>query len=282
MANALPSGALGSSLEEQYGLPTYLTGAVLSIFAYITIIGGGRRIAKISAILVPAVCVFFAAASLFVMISHPSALADALSAIFHGAFSIRAGLGGLLGSTIRYGLARGIYSNEAGMGTEPIMAAATGESDPHRQGLISMTGPFLDTVVFCSFTAIVVLMAGEIPGATAASLVSLAFAKFLPGCGGFIVDATMVLLVLATLASWAFYGERCLAYVCQKRSALFFYRIAYVLIPLVCAGTNLGILFTLTDITTALMALPNLIVCIRHVGEICQIGKPERISAQRR
>ncbi len=282
MANALPSGALGSSLSEQYGIPTYLTGLALSIFTCITIVGGGRRIAKVSAVLVPAVCVFFAAASLFVMFSHPSALADALSSIFRGAFSLSAGLGGLFGSTIRYGLARGIYSNEAGMGTEPIMAAATGESDPHRQGLISMTGPFLDTIVFCSFTAIVVLMAGEIPEATAASLVPLAFAKFLPGCGGFIVDATMILLVLATLASWAFYGERCLAYVCQKRSALVYYRTAYALIPLMCAGAHLGIIFTLTDITTALMALPNLIVCVRYAGEIRQIGKPNRISTQRR
>lgn len=273
MANALPAGALGSSLSEQYGIPTHLTGVVLCIFTCITIFGGGKRISKVSAVLVPVVCIFFAGASLLVVVSHPSELAAAVSAVFRGAFSLRSGLGGLLGTTVRYGLARGIYSNEAGMGTEPIMAAATGESDPHRQGLISMTGPFLDTVVFCSFTAVVVLMAGDIPGATAASLASLAFAKFLPGCGGFIVDATMTLLVLATLASWAFYGERCIAYVCRKNIAKVLYRVAYALMPLVCAGASLGIIFTLTDIATALMALPNLFVCIRYASEVCRLEK---------
>ena len=282
MANALPSGALGNALRENYGIAPHLTGLCLCAFTCVTIFGGGKRIAKVSGVLVPAVCLFFIGVSLWIICTHPSALLDAIVSIFRGAFSRKAGLGGLLGTAVRYGLARGIYSNEAGMGTEPILAAATGEPSAHRQGLISMTGPFLDTIVFCSFTAMIVLMAGETHDVGAAALVSQAFAKFLPGCGTFIVDATMALLVLATLASWAFYGEQCLAYFSPKRYPKIIYRGVYALLPLFCAGADLAIVFVLTDLLNAAMAIPNLLVCIRYSREIHQGEKTGSISLSQR
>ena len=268
MANALPSGALGSALQESYGIPPLLTGGVLCAFALVTVFGGGKRIAKVSGFLVPVMCIFFIGASIFIMACYPQQLWGAVTQIFKGAFSLKAGLGGLIGGAVRYGMARGIYSNEAGMGTEPILAAATAEPNAHRQGLISMTGPFLDTVVFCSFTAIVVLMAGYGPADSAASLVSDAFAHFLPGCGAFIVNATMTMLVLATLASWAFYGEKCLAYFTDSVVLRRMYRIAYAALPMLCAGANLGIIFVITDISTAFMAIPNIVVCILLISEV--------------
>ena len=268
MANALPAGALGSALQESYAIPPLLTGAVLCVFALATVFGGGRRIAKVSGFLVPVVSIFFIGASVFIMACYPQRLLDAVAQIFKGAFSLEAGLGGLIGGAIRYGMARGIYSNEAGMGTEPILAAATSEPNAHRQGLISMTGPFLDTVVFCSFTALVVLMAGYQPSDSAASLVADAFAHFLPGCGTFIVNATMTMLVLATLASWAFYGESCLAYFSNSPALRRLYRVFYAFLPLFCAGANLRVIFVITDLSTALMAIPNIIVCILLISEV--------------
>lgn len=268
MADALPSGALGSTLRESYGIPPIVTGLFLSLFAGFTLLGGGKRIARISGFLVPVMSIFFIGSSIWIMICYHHRLPMAIASILKDAFSLRAGLGGLVGGAIRYGMARGIYSNEAGMGTEPILASATNEPSAHRQGLISMTGPFLDTVVFCTFTSLVVLMAGELPNRSATTLVTDAFAYFLPGCGAFIVNATMVLLVLATLASWSFYGEQCLAYFSSSQTLKRMYRLIYAILPVFCAGARLRAVFAVTDIATALMAIPNLLVCILLISVV--------------
>lgn len=268
MADALPAGALGNTLQESYGISPLLTGFLLSLFAGFTVLGGSKRIAKISGFLVPVMSIFFIGASIWIMICYHSRLPIALASIFKGAFSLRAGFGGLAGGAIRYGMARGIYSNEAGMGTEPLLASATNEPCAHRQGLVSMTGPFFDTVVFCSFTAIIVLMAGVQPEHSATMLVTDAFSYFLPGCGAFIVNATMILLVLATLASWSFYGEQCLAYFSSAPALKRIYQFVYAVLPLFCAGAKLRAVLAITDITTALMAIPNLLVCILLISVV--------------
>ncbi len=268
MADALPAGALGSALLESYRIPPLVTGAFLCVFCLFAVLGGSKRIAKISGFLVPVMSIFFIGASVWIMLCYPNRLPGAFRAIFQEAFSLRSGFGGLVGGAIRYGMARGIYSNEAGMGTEPLLAAATSEPSPHRQGLISMTGPFLDTIVFCTFTALIILMAGYQPGDSPAMLVTQSFAYFLPGCGAFIVNATMTMLVLATLSSWAFYGEQCLSYLSGSPRLRQLYRWVYALLPLLCAGAKLRIVFAITDIATAFMAIPNLFTCILLISEV--------------
>lgn len=268
MANALPAGALGRALEVSFSVPTMVTGIFLTVFTAMVIYGGGRRIAKVSAVLIPVVCFFFIGVSLWILAANPTKLWDSLTEIVCGAFSTKAGIGGLVGTTIRFGFARGIYSNEAGMGTEPILAASTAEPNFIRQGFISMTGPFLDTVVFCSFTAFVVVMAGMIPNTDAATLTAAAFASFLPGCGEFVVQVTMTLLVMATLSSWAFYGEQCITYFSKRPLGKQIYRGVYILLPLFCVTMDLQIIFLLSDLVMALMAIPNLLVCLRLGREV--------------
>ncbi len=271
MANALPSGALATALRKDFAVPVWVTGLVLAALALVTVFGGKTRIEKVSGVVVPVMSLFFLAASLWIIFAQPQTAWFAVGKIFREAFSLKAGVGGLLGGAMRFGLSRGIYSNEAGMGTEPILAAATAEKNAHRQGLISMTGPFLDTVIFCTFTALVVVMA-DLSSGDAANLVGDAFAVFLPGAGQFIVDSTLALLVFATIASWAFYGEQCLSYLTGNRFAIPLYRLCYGLVPLCFAGANLSSLFALNDILSALMAIPNLILCILSVSEVkrCQ------------
>ncbi len=266
MANATPAGALASSLADSYGIKPIVTGAVLSALVAVTILGGAKRISTVASVVVPVMSLFFIGAALFIIVTHPLAALSALVSIFKEAFSLSAGIGGLVGTVIRYGIARGIYSNEAGMGTDPLIAAATSEEDPARQGLISMTGPFLDTIVFCTFTALVLLMARDSNSADAGSMAAEAFAYFLPGSGRFIVNVTLALLVFATVSCWACFGEECLLYLTQKPLWQKVYRYGYCLIPVTMAGLSLNFLLDLTDIATALMAIPNLIITMMAIA----------------
>lgn len=278
MANALPAGALGSALEASYGLPPVVTGAVLTVIALYAAFGGAERITKLSGVLVPSMCLFYSVAACAIIALEPGRALSAVESIFESAFSLKAGLGGLVGGAVRYGVARGIYSNEAGMGTEPILAAATSEKDPHRQGLISMTGPFLDTVVFCTFTAIVVLMYGGSAAGDASTMTAEAFTAFLPGAGAYIANATMAMLVMATMVTWSYYGEQAVAFFTESRGLRTVYRILYAAVPICSAGTKLDILFGLTDISTALIAVPNVILCIMLLSEIKKAREASLLS----
>ncbi|MBR6740874.1 MAG: sodium:alanine symporter family protein [Clostridia bacterium] len=267
MANALPSGALSSALEAEWSVPPAVTGIALSVLAFVTVFGGLKRIVSASNFLIPVVSIFFLGTSLFIILSHPSLALDAAAEIFAEAFSFKAGIGGLLGGAVRYGISKGIYSNEAGMGTEPILASATNEPDPKAQGLISMTGPFLDTVVFCGITGLVMVMSGVCSG-DAASMTARGFATFLPGCGGFAVTVTLLLLVCATVVSWSYYGESCLAYLSPSGRFIPIYRTVYCLLPIVGAMAELSLLLEISDLAMAAMAIPNIIVTMRLTSRI--------------
>lgn len=260
MANALPSGALSSALKAEWGVPPAVTGLALSLLAFATVFGGLKRIVSASNFIVPVMSLFFMGFSLFIIAANPARALWALGEIFSSAFTLRAGIGGLAGSALRYGLSKGIYSNEAGMGTEPILASSTTEDDPKRQGLISMSGPFIDTVVFCGATGIVAVMSG-VTG-DAASMTARAFSKFLPGCGSFVVTVTLVMLVAATVASWSYYGESCLSYLTGGRY-ISLYRLVYCLVPVAGALSGLSLLLEISDLAMAAMAVPNIIVTMR-------------------
>ena len=267
VACAVPSSAVGRSFELSRGIPTVLTGAVLSAYTAIVVFGGAKRIVAAAEVIVPAVCIFYGGISLMAFALHPGELINAFASIFTSAFSFKAGLGGLLGGAVRFGLSRGVFSHEAGMGTDPMFAASTNEEDPCSQGLVSMLGPFLDTVVFCSLTGVAVLIYGG-SGGEEADLVRSAYSSFFPGFGAFALDAVLLLLVLATLSSWAFYGESCVYYLSEKPLWTYIYRGFYAAVPLFAAGVRPGILLTLGDIATACMAVPNVILCILFICEV--------------
>ncbi|MBR4942247.1 MAG: sodium:alanine symporter family protein, partial [Clostridia bacterium] len=167
----------------------------------------------------------------------------------------------------RHGLSKGVFSHEAGMGTDPMLAASTDQEDFHVQGLISMLGPFLDTVVFCSLTALVVLVHNGVESDP--SLVTrAAFSGFFPVCGGWAVDAVLLLLVLATLSSWAFYGEACVFYLSKRPVWKVLYRVIYCIVPLISAGADLSGLIVLGDGATAFMAVPNVVLCLLFICEV--------------
>lgn len=264
MANALPSAGLAAALQKSASIPTWACGLALSLLAFLTVLGGLKRISDVAGYTVPIMSIIFIGAALLIIALHPAAALAALAKIFASAFSLKSGIGGLIGTAVRYGMARGIYSNEAGMGTEPILAAATNEPSPHRQALISMTGVFLDTVVFCTFTAIVAVMAG-IDSTDAASMTSASFYRYLSVAGRFIVDVTLTFLVFATVTSWSYYGESALAYFSGGKKLVPVYRFIYCVIPFIAAGRKLSVLLEISDIATALMSVPNLIVCIKAI-----------------
>ncbi|MBQ5974060.1 MAG: alanine:cation symporter family protein, partial [Oscillospiraceae bacterium] len=266
MADAVPSGALGGALETAWNVPPAATGLALTAFTAAVVFGGGKRITAAATVVVRALCLFYLVICGAAFVLHAAVTARALGRILSGAFSLRAGLGGLVGGAVRHGLAKGVFSHEAGMGTDPLFAASTGEDDPHRQALVSMTGPFLDTVAFCSLTALVILAAGT-ESADPTVMTREAFARFFPGWGGFAADATLTLLVLATLSSWAFCGEACLGYFTGDRRARWAYRALYCAVPAAAAGLPAGGLLTLGDAATALMAVPNMALCLVWVGE---------------
>ena len=270
MADAVPSASLGSALNSAWGLSSWITGLFLSAFTAFVVFGGSKRIIKCAEIIVPVICLFYGVLSVSVFLFHPVNAFGAAAEILESAFSLRAGIGGLVGTTIRHGLAKGVFSHEAGMGTDPILAASTSESDPEIQGLVSMLGPFLDTVVFCSMTAGVLVMSSS-AGGDPASMVRNAFCEFFPGFGGWALDTVLLLLVLATLSSWAFYGEACVRYLHKKPFWVTLYRAVYCLVPLVFCGADLKLVLLAGDISTAFMAVPNVVLCILF---ICEVKSP--------
>ena len=273
MADAVPSASLGRALESAWGLSPLVTGVILSVFTGIVVFGGAKRIIKCAEILVPIVCAFYGIVSLAVFASQPLTALGAFGSIFREAFSLRAGIGGLVGTAVRHGLAKGVFSHEAGMGTDPILAASTSEVSAETQGLVSMLGPFLDTVVFCTLTAVVTVMGGALES-DAATAVRNAFGVFLPLFGGWALDTVLLLLVLATLVSWSFYGEACVKYLSKGRVWKLLYRSVYCAVPLLFSGADLSLLLILGDISTALMAVPNVLLCILFICEVkCPLKK---------
>ncbi len=277
MGNGTPSSALSSLLSEKYGVSTILTGAVLAILTFAVIIGGVDRISKVSSVTIPIITVvYMLSASVILVLNLPCAI-QAFKLVFVEAFTIRAGIGGLLGTAIRYGISRGIYTNEAGMGTEPIMAACTSERSAARQGIVSMLGPFVDTIVVCTISGLVVIMAGfyNDGGFTNASILAGAsFEKFLPGIGMHLISVMLALLVYATIISWEFYGEQCVKYVFGK-AGVKIYKLAYSLFPIFAAIIPLSMIFDLTDIANALMAFPNLISILLLSSTAFRVFKKE-------
>ncbi|NWN82758.1 MAG: sodium:alanine symporter family protein [Halomonas sp.] len=263
IGNTVQSNSVADALDSTFGLPHWITGVVIMVLAGAVILGGIKRIAKVAGKLVPVMGIAYVIAGLVVLVVNADQVGGAFGMIFTYAFNPHAAAGGFAGAAvmaaIRFGVARGIFSNEAGLGSAPIAHAAAQTKNPVRQGLIAMLGTFIDTIVVCSITALVILTAGVWKtGEAGASLTALSFDAALPGLGNEVVSLALTVFAFTTILGWSFYGEKCFQFLFGTRS-ITLYRVLFVLAIPLGALANLGLIWLMADTFNAMMAIPNLI-----------------------
>ena len=259
IGNLVQSNSVASVVQSTFSVPAWVTGLVLTIFTALALIGGIKSIGKVTALFVPVMAAFYLLAGLIVMIMNFDLVPAAVALIFTDAFTGEAVAGGALGTVIRMGVARGVFSNEAGLGSAPIAAAAAKTDLPGRQALVSMTQVFIDTIVICSITGITIVMGGLYTGdTTAADLTSATFGKFLGQTGSVIVAVGLLFFASSTIIGWSYYGEKCFSYLFSK-NVVIYYRIAFVAAVFIGAISQLEVVWGVADVMNGLMAFPNLI-----------------------
>jgi alanine or glycine:cation symporter, AGCS family len=266
IGNTVQANSVANVLEENFAIPLWLTGLVLLLLTAAVIIGGIKRIAKIAGQLVPFMAFAYLLAGLVVLAINFSEIPAALSLIIKSAFTGTAVQGGFAGAAvwaaIRFGVARGIFSNEAGLGSAPIAHAAAKTNQPVQQGMIAMLGTFIDTLIICSITGLVIVTSGVwTTGIDGAALTSAAFAKTLPGTGGVIVSISLAIFAYTTILGWSVYGERCVEFLFGIKAIVPF-RILWILAVPIGAMSDLKFIWLLADTLNAMMALPNLLALI--------------------
>lgn len=270
IGNMVQANSVAGAIRDTFGVSTWISGLVLTVFTAAVILGGIKSIGKASSVIVPFMALFYVLAGLVIIIMNIGRLPEAIGIILSEAFNLQAGFGALLGTTIRYGVARGVFSNEAGLGSAPIAAAAAKTDHPCRQGLVSMTGTFLDTIVVCSITGITLVMAGLYPGlekAQAAALTSRSFDFFIPGLGSIIVTIGLIFFAYSTVLGWSYYGEKCFYYLVGQKG-ITAYRVLFSLAVMVGATIKLGLVWDIADTLNGAMAIPNLIALLALSGVI--------------
>ena len=267
---------------REYNLAVIIAGVLLTAAVALVLLGGIRRIAKVSETVVPFMVIVYVLICLIILFANITAIPQALSQIFVGAFNPKAVAGGVAGSMIvamQSGIARGIFSNEAGLGSAPIAAASAKTREPVRQGLVSMTGTFLDTLVVCTMTGLAIVITGAWNGGKEG--VNITMEAFVQGLPGFLSAAAPVLLMICliffaftTILGWNFYGERCLEYLTgRKKAALYAYRIAYIAAVFIGPYMTIAAVWNIADIFNGLMALPNLIALLLLSGVVARETK---------
>ena len=264
IGNMVQSNSVADAINSTFGVPHWISGFVMCIATGLVIIGGIKSIAKAASVIVPFMIVFYMIGSFILIFVHWQSIPDAFGLIFYHAFTPTAAAGGFMGAavqqTLRMGVARGIFSNESGLGSSPIAAAAARTRNPVRQALVSMTQTFIDTIVVCSFTGIVIIASGVwTSGQTGASLSTLAFEQGIPKqIGNDIVAISLASFAYSTIIGWCYYGEKAIQYLLKER-AIKPYRVIFIIMVLVGATVKLELVWTFADVMNGLMAFPNLI-----------------------
>ncbi|NQZ52937.1 MAG: sodium:alanine symporter family protein [Piscirickettsiaceae bacterium] len=266
IGNTIQANSVADVLYSNLGVPHLITGIVIAILVAMVLIGGIKRIAEVAGKIVPFMAVTYVLAGFIILVMNMSQLPSAFELVFVHAFTPVAATGGFAGAAvwaaIRFGVARGVFSNEAGLGSAPIAHAAATTDSPIRQGSIAMLGTFIDTLIVCTITGMVIIVSGAwTSGETGASLSSLAFESALPGIGGFIVAFGLSIFAFTTILGWSIYGEKCVEYLFGVRSIVPF-RILWILAVPLGAVANLSFIWLVADTLNALMALPNLIALL--------------------
>ena len=263
IGNMTQANATAKIFEATFQIPTQATGIVLTLLTGLVILGGIKTIGKFTSFLVPIMIGIYVGCSLYVLALNFGEIPHAFSLIFGAAFSPSAATGGFLGATVaaamRYGIARGVFSNESGLGSAPIAAAAARTNDPVKQALVSMTQTFIDTLVVCTMTALVILTANSwTQGVSAANLTSASMAETLGNTGSVIVAIATALFAYSTLIGWNYYGEKAIEYLFGAR-AIKIYRVFFTMAVMVGAVVSLEFVWNFSDLMNGMMAIPNLI-----------------------
>jgi len=263
IGNMTQANATAKIFEATFQIAPWVTGLILLVLTALVILGGIRTIGKFTSILVPFMIIGYVGSALIVLVLNAAEIPHAFALIFQHAFSPAAASGGFAGATIaaamRFGIARGVFSNESGLGSAPIAAAAARTNDPVKQALVSMTQTFIDTLVVCTITALVILTANAwTQGVDAGQLTSASFAETLGVTGKLIVALATALFAYSTLIGWNYYGEKAVEYLFGAR-VIRVYRILFIAVVLIGAMMNLEFVWNFSDLMNGMMAIPNLI-----------------------
>ena len=266
IGNTIQANSVSDVLESSFGIPELYSGLILAVLVGLVLIGGIKRIAGLAGRLVPFMATAYLLAGLTILLLNITAIPEALSLIVSSAFTGTAATGGFAGASIwaamQFGVARGIFSNEAGLGSAPIAHAAAKTDSSVRQGLVAMMGTFIDTIIICSVTGLAIILSGEyISGASGANLSVLAFSKMLPFVGEYVVTFGLLLFAFTTLVAWSFYGEKSVYFIFGQQSIVPF-RLLWIFVIPIGSIMDLKFIWLLADTLNALMALPNLIALL--------------------
>jgi AGCS family alanine or glycine:cation symporter len=266
IGNSVQANSVAHGLQDSFGLPAWITGVTLAVLVGLVVLGGMKRIATVATFIVPFMALTYLLAGLVVLVDHAEALPAALALCFESAFTGTAAAGGFAGAlvkeAIRFGIARGIFSNEAGLGSAPIAHASANTDHPARQGSIAMLGTFIDTIIVCSITGLAIVSSGAwTSGAEGAPLSALAFSSTFGDFGNVIVAGGLAIFAFTTLLGWSLYSERCTQFLFGDRAILPF-RVIWVLAVPLGAVVSLNLVWALADIMNILMAIPNLIALL--------------------
>jgi AGCS family alanine or glycine:cation symporter len=264
IGNMVQSNSVAHAAQATFGVAPWLTGVLMAGATAAVILGGIRSIGRAASVLVPVMIVFYVGAAALVLVLYADQVVPSLLLVLRLAFTPAAATGGFAGAavalTIRMGVARGVFSNESGLGSAPIAAAAARTRYPVAQAMVSMTQTFIDTIVICTMTGLVILVTGSWQsGETGAAMTTMAFSRGLPGnSGGIVVAVGLILFAYTTLLGWSYYGEKAMQYLFGAHS-IPRYRMVFCLLIVVGAVSELEIVWTFADIMNGLMALPNLV-----------------------
>lgn len=268
IGNSIQANSVADVMQSTFNVPTLISGLIIAVLVALVLLGGIKRIGDVAGKLVPTMAVFYVGGGLLVLLMNIDRIPQAFQTIFYHAFNPTAAAGGFAGATvlmaIRFGVARGIFSNEAGLGSAPIAHATAKTNSPIRQGTIAMLGTFLDTIVVCSITGLVIVITGAWQsGENGASLTAHAFSQSLGETGRYIVSLGVALFAFTTIIGWSFYSEKCTQFLFGAKSNMPFRVVWVLVIPLgTLPGVDLGTLWLIADTLNALMAIPNLIALL--------------------
>ena len=282
IGNLTQANSISDAMHVTFGVPTWLTGIIVTVLSLCIIVGGIKSISRLSSVIVPCMAIFYVIGGLIVIAGNIKNVPAGLAEIFRMAFSVKAVAGGVGGTIVasmmsgmRYGIARGVFSNEAGMGSAAITAASATTNNPVQQGYINMTGTFWDTIVVCTITGLCIASSGVL-GMTGedgkaiegAQLTIEAFKTVLGPAGGWMVTIGIALFAFSTILGWEYHGEKALEYLAGTHKYNMVYRVVFSAVAFVGATTTLSIAWKFSDIANALMAVPNLICLLALSGEL--------------
>ena len=299
IGNTTQSNAIAGVIEDSFAVPTWISGLVVMLLVALVILGGVKRIASVNEKIVPGMAIFFIVCALIVLGINYDKIPKAFSLIFSEAFNFKAAFGGTAGygiiSAMRYGVGRGVFTNEAGLGSAPIAHSAANTNEPVKQGMWGMFEVFVTTIIICTMSALVILTSDVYtviygakdlsPALNGAALSSQAFNEAIPNVGKYGITIATIFFSLSTILGWAYYGEICIGYVFNKsrKLAITIYRLIFVAFVMIGSVANISIVWLLADCFNALMALPNLIALLVLSKTVVSITKEhfEKIKSEK-